>query len=296
MEDIRECVIKAVRYRAIETAIAHQYANQKIRCPVHLSIGQEYWLPFLKKNISGTVRCFSSHRSHSMYLALEGDLNLMIEELYGLHTGCLMGRGGSMHLKDLDVGLEASVPIVGSSLPLALGSAFSAKHSKQSILSIAYFGDGACEEGVLHECLNFASVNKLPILFICENNLYSCNTNLSRRQPADNMTRFAYAAKIKAFQLQSSSSFEEIDLILNKSITVSYSEPVFLEIKSYRLYEHCGYQIDKDCGDRTPAEYDLFEKLDPIAIEINKNSSSRELFDKTYQDIISICLSIEATL
>ena len=201
-----------------------------------------------------------------------------------------------MHLKDLEVGLEASVPIVGSSLPLALGSAFSAKHSKQSILSIAYFGDGACEEGVLHECLNFASVNRLPILFICENNLYSCNTSLNRRQPAENMTRFADAAKIKTFHLNSSSSFEEIDLILKKSISNSYSKPVFLEIKSYRLYEHCGYQIDKNSGDRTHAEYDLFEKLDPIAIEITENSCSKQVFDKTYHDIRSFCASIEASL
>lgn len=296
MKNLRDYINKAVMYRAIEMAIAYQYANQKMRCPVHLSIGQEYWLPFLKKNILKKVRCFSSHRSHSMYLALEGDLNLMIEELYGLRTGCLMGRGGSMHLKDLEVGLEASVPIVGSSLPLALGSAFSAKHSKQTLLSIAYFGDGACEEGVLHECLNYASVNKLPILFICENNLYSCNTNLKRRQPAENMARFAIAAKIKTFQLQSSDSFEEIDLVLNSSITSSYSEPIFLEIKSYRLFEHCGHRIDKDCGDRTKAEYDLFDKLDPIAIEIKNNSSSRMVFEETYEDILSFCSRIEASL
>jgi len=292
----RKYINKAIKYRAIETAIAHQYENQKMRCPVHLSIGQEYWLPFLKKNIAGKVRCFSSHRSHSMYLALEGDIYSMIEELYGLQTGCIMGRGGSMHLKDLGVGLEASVPIVGSSLPLALGSAFSAKHSKQRILSIAYFGDGACEEGVLHECLNYASVNMLPILFICENNLYSCNTSLAKRQPADNMTRFADAARVKTFQFNSSDSFKKIDFVLSNSIASSYSAPVFLEIKSYRLYEHCGYRIDREFGDRTLSEYNLFEKLDPIAVEINRNSTSKKLFDQTFQDIVHICSNIEASL
>jgi pyruvate dehydrogenase E1 component alpha subunit len=283
-------------YRAIETAIADQYANQKIRCPVHLSIGQEYWLPFLKKNIAGEVRCFSSHRSHSMYLALEGDLDSMIDELYGLQTGCLMGKGGSMHLKDLSVGLEASVPIVGSSLPLALGSAFSAKHSKRRILSIAYFGDGACEEGVLHECLNYASVNMLPILFICENNLYSCNTSLAKRQPANNMARFADAAKIRTFQFDSTSSYEEIDSVLTNAIANSYSSPIFLEIKSYRLIEHCGNKIDKDCGDRMPSEFNFFEKLDPISVEIDQNPVSKELFINTYQNIKRICFRIEATL
>lgn len=296
MKDLRPYIDKAIMYRAIESAIADQYANQKIRCPVHLSIGQEYWLPFLKKNIAGEVRCFSSHRSHSMYLALEGDLHAMIHELYGLHTGCLMGRGGSMHLKDLSVGLEASIPIVGSSLPLALGSAFAAKHSKQNILTLAYFGDGACEEGVLHECLNYASVNMLPILFICENNLYSCNTSLAKRQPADNMTRFADAAKIRTFQFDSNNTFEEIDLALSTSIANSLSAPVFLEISSYRLYEHCGYRIDRDCGDRTPYEYQMFEKLDPIATEIRQNAASQKLFAKTYQEIVSICSSVERSL
>jgi len=296
VRDLQGYINKAIIYRAIEMALAHQYANQKIRCPVHFSIGQEYWLPFLKKNLHGQARCFSSHRSHSMYLALEGDLHAMIAELYGLSTGCLMGRGGSMHLKDLKVGLEASVPIVGSSLPLALGSAFSSKHSKKQILTIAYFGDGACEEGVVHECLNYASANMLPILFICENNLYSCNTSLRRRQPSDDMTRFAEAAKITSFRLMSTDSFEKVDSILATSIAHSYSMPVFLEIRSYRLYEHCGHRIDRDCGDRTIAEYRLFEKLDPVSIEINQNPNSKELFENTYQQITDLCSAIESSL
>jgi len=293
---LRDYIDKAIKYRAIELAIAHQYANQKMRCPVHLSIGQEYWLPFLKKNIFGKVRCFSSHRSHSMYLALEGNIYSMLEELYGLQTGCLKGRGGSMHLKDLGVGLEASVPILGSSLPLALGSAFSAKHSKQHILSIAYFGDGACEEGVLHECLNYASANRLPILFICENNLYSCNTIISKRQPSDNMNRFAVAARVKTFQISSSDSFKDIDSVLSQVIASSYSAPVFLEIRSYRLYEHCGHRIDKEFGDRTLPEYNLFQNLDPISVEINRNSSSKLLFDNTFQEIVRICSIIEESI
>ena len=192
---------KCIEFRAIEEAIAFQYTNQKMRCPVHLSIGQEYWLPFLKKNIFSSLRCYSSHRSHSMYLALDGNIPALIDELYGLDTGCLKGKGGSMHLKDLNAGLEASIPIVGSSLPLALGSAFSAMHAKKELISIAYFGDGACEEGVLHECLNFASIHNLPILFLCENNRYSCNTVLDRRQPSENMCRFPKAANKKHYKI-----------------------------------------------------------------------------------------------
>lgn len=296
VKNIQKYIDKAVVYRAIESALAYQYANQKIRCPMHLSIGQEYWLPFLKKNITGPVRCFSSHRSHSMYLALEGDISSMIAELYGLPTGCVLGRGGSMHLKDVNVGLEASIPIVGSSLPQALGSAFSAKHCKKHILTIAYFGDGACEEGVLHECLNYASANNLPIVFICENNLYSCNTILSRRQPSDIMSRFADAASIRTFQINGSFSFEQIDSVLNKAISASFTMPTFVEVRSYRLYEHCGYRVDKDMGDRVLSEYEHYEKIDPISCEIRNNLNSQKIFAHTYSEILSLCTDIEASL
>ena len=287
---------KCIEYRAIEEAIAFQYKNQKMRCPVHLSIGQEYWLPFLKKNIFSALRCYSSHRSHSMYLALDGNIQAMIDEFYGLDSGCLKGKGGSMHLKDLNAGLEASIPIVGSSLPLALGSAFSAKHAGKELVSVAYFGDGACQEGVLHECLNFASTHDLPILFLCENNRYSCNTVLNKRQPTDNMCRFAEAAQIDQYDIIPEDSFELIDEKFKEIVKKAYSKPIFVQVNSYRLYERCGHKIDRETGDRTVKEFNLFKDRDPVSRLLARNNEYKDLYSKTYTSIISYCEHLEASL
>ena len=123
-EDIKT---KAVEIRAIQLAVANSYSNQMMRCPVHLSIGQEYWLPLIKHFKKSNDRFFSSHRSHSLYLALSNDVDSYFSELFGLSDGVTKGKGGSMHLKSLENGLEASIPIVGSSIGIALGQLFHIK-------------------------------------------------------------------------------------------------------------------------------------------------------------------------
>lgn len=284
---------KACEFRGIQRAIAVAYKNQKMRCPVHLSIGQEHWLPLLGQYVEAGDRCFSSHRSHSLYLALGGKLEGLIHELYGLKSGCVQGKGGSMHLKDLDIGLESSIPIVGSSIALALGSSLSMKHSGQKGRTISYFGDGACEEGILHESLNIASTYNLPILFLCENNQYSCNTKVNRRQPSDDMKRFAAAANIEAYTINSGDSYAEMEKIFNTSIDRSKIKPIFLEIKSYRLYEHCGNKIDDNLGDRTKLEFQHFYENDPINILIKSYSFAKTIEEKFFAKTIEICNKIE---
>lgn len=250
------------QFRGLQQAIANKYVFQLMRCPVHLSIGQEYWLAPIQRLVAAGDRCFSSHRSHSMYMALGGDTERLIAELHGHPNGSLGGRGGSMHLKDLSVGLEQSVPIVGSSLALALGSALAAKQQGQDILTISYFGDGACEEGVLHESLNMSKILSLPILFICENNLYSCNTRWQNRQSSSNMSRFANAHGIRSETIESSMSYGEIVAKLTDAFHIGKQEPFFLEVYSYRLYEHCGHSVDNSNGDRTKEEYAQYASND----------------------------------
>lgn len=289
-------LVKACVFRGIGRGISEAYKNQKMRCPVHLSVGQEFWLPFFGKYFEDGDRCFSSHRSHSMYMALECSLSNLIDELYGLSTGCLQGKGGSMHLKDLSKGLESSIPIVGSSIPLAVGSALSAKHSNLRIKSVAYFGDGACEEGVLHESLNLASIYKLPILFLCENNLYSCNTHLNTRQPSHEMKRFAQSAHIKSFSLNYNSSCFEIDSTFNECMLLSRREPIFLEIKSYRLFEHCGHNLDKESGDRTLNEFSFYQENDPINRLIQNNYFAKDAENKSFLKTLDLCSKAESKL
>ena len=282
--------IHAAKIRGIQIAIAEAYDKQIIRCPVHLSIGQEYWLPLLKILRSNKDRFFSSHRSHSLYLALSDDIDSYLSELYGLENGVNRGRGGSMHLKSLKDGLEASIPIVGSSIGLSLGSALSHKIiGNDNCRTISYFGDGACEEGIFHESLNLAGIYNLPILFICENNMYSCNTHLRNRQTSFQMTRFAKANSIKFDEIQVNETLDSVISKVKKAFDTSLEEPFFLEINSYRLFEHCGHKKDKVNRDRDLEEYAYFEKLDKVTNWMQSEPKVLASHNNAYQDCLERC-------
>ena len=171
-EDMLQLFYSMIRIRLVEEEIAARYPEQEMRCPVHLSIGQEAVSAGVCANLSHEDYVLSSHRSHGYYLAKGGDLTAMISELYGRMGGCTMGKGGSMHLMDLNAGFLGAIPIVGSAIPIAAGVAFGTLMKGERKITTVFFGDGAVEEGVFHETLNFASLKKIPLLFICENNYY----------------------------------------------------------------------------------------------------------------------------
>ena len=181
------------RIRLVEEAISTRYVEQEMRCPVHLSIGQEAAAAGVCLALETRDKVFSTHRSHAHYLSKGGDLRKMLAEIYGKATGCIGGRGGSMHIMDLDVNMVASIPIVGSCIPLAVGSALADSLDGRDNVSIAYLGDASVEEGVFHESANFAKLRDLPVLFVCENNLYSVYTQLHERQPDRPITSLAEA-------------------------------------------------------------------------------------------------------
>ncbi|NDB95899.1 MAG: thiamine pyrophosphate-dependent dehydrogenase E1 component subunit alpha [Verrucomicrobia bacterium] len=173
-----------LRIRLVEEAIAEAYPRQEMRCPVHLSIGQEAVAAGTAAALARADLAMSGHRSHAHYLAKGGDLRKMIAELMGRQNGCCRGRGGSMHLIDRSVGFMGAVPIVGSTIPIAVGLAFAEKLRGQTRVTAAFLGEAATEEGVFHESANFASLHRLPVLFVCENNLYSVYSPMAVRQPA----------------------------------------------------------------------------------------------------------------
>ena len=172
-----------LRIRMIEESLAENYSKQKMRTPVHLSIGQEAAAAASGAVLNKTDYAVSSHRAHAHYLAKGGNLNAMIAEIHGKVTGCCRGRGGSMHLIDQSVGFMGSTAIVGNTIPIGVGLGLSLQLNQGNNISCIYLGDGAIEEGVFYESLNFAVLKKLPVLFICENNLYSVYTPLHKRQP-----------------------------------------------------------------------------------------------------------------
>ena len=254
-----------LRIRMVEETIADRYAEQEMRCPVHLSIGQEATAVGVCHALRHTDRVFSTHRCHAHYLAMDGDLNAMLAEIYGKVAGCIGGRGGSMHLTDPAKGMIASVPIVASSVPLAVGAALADQIDGNRNVSVAFFGDATVEEGVFHESANFASLRKLPVLFVCENNLYSVYTALRNRQPPRQITELARA---HAMNIASADGNNVVAVFEAAQQAVERARrgdgPSFLLLDTYRWREHCGPGYDNNIGYRTEAEFEAWRLRCPI--------------------------------
>ncbi len=254
------------RIRAVEEAIASHYPEGKMRCPVHLSIGQELIPALFAETIRPTDFAVSTHRGHAHYLAKGGNLNAMIAEIYGKSTGCARGKGGSMHLIDLSVNFMGTSAIVGNSIPIGVGLALSVQIKNTDQISCVFLGDGAIEEGVFYESVNFAAVRKLPVLFICENNLYSVYSPLSVRQPAGR----SIANMVKAMGIEVGIA-DGMDIQASKQLMKESVDrvrdtvmPFFIEFSTYRWREHCGHAFDNDLGYRTAQEFLKWQTKDPL--------------------------------
>ncbi len=177
-----DAYIKMLRIRLTEERLTADYLDKNIRSFIHLYIGQEAVAVGVCMNLSDEDYGFGNHRSHGHYLAKGGNLKKMIAELYGKSTGCSRGRGGSMHLIDKDVGFMGSISILSSVVPVAVGAAFSLKNKGKNNVCAVFLGDGASDEGVFFESINFAGLFEAPILFIVENNLYAVMSDAKARR------------------------------------------------------------------------------------------------------------------
>src|SRR3989338_5847363 len=255
-----------LRIRLCEEKIAELYPQQEMRCPVHLSVGQEAPAVGVSAHLSDKDYAMSGHRAHAHYLAKGGDMKAMIAELYGKETGCCHGVGGSMHLIDLSVGFLGAVPIVGSIIPIGVGVALGSVMKKEPGLTVVYFGDGAVEEGVFHESMNFAALKNLPVVFLCENNFYSVYSNLSVRQPRGmEIYNVADAYNMESAQGDGNNVLEVYEMA-GKAIEKARrgGGPTLLEFKTYRWREHCGYNYDNDIGYRTEEEFEKWKTRCPV--------------------------------
>src|SRR5439155_16472388 len=167
--------------RRAEEEIARIYPSDKIKSPVHLSIGQEA----VSVGVCDVLRpddvVSGTYRSHAGYMAKGGDLRALFAELYGKDTGCARGKGGSMHLVDINRYILGTSAVVGTTIPIAVGYALAVKREGHGRVVAAFFGDGATEEGVFYESLNFAALHRLPVLFVCENNVLAIHTPIEKR-------------------------------------------------------------------------------------------------------------------
>lgn len=255
-----------LRIRLVEEKIAELYPEQEMRCPVHLCIGQEAVAAGVCAAMNRNDYALSGHRSHGHYLAKGGGLKAMMAELYGKATGCCRGLGGSMHLVDLSAGFLGAAPIVGSTIPIAVGVALASKMKGEKNVTAVFFGEAATEEGVFHESINFASLKKLPVLFVCENNLYSVYSPLSVRQPQGrSVSDLARGHGVKTVR-GDGNDVSEVFRLAGKAVKYARSGkgPLFLEFSTYRWREHCGPNYDNDLGYRTGQEFKRWKKRCPV--------------------------------
>jgi TPP-dependent pyruvate/acetoin dehydrogenase alpha subunit len=245
------------RIRRVEEEIARVYPTDKLKSPVHLSIGQEAVSVAVCEALRREDVVFGTYRSHAMYLAKGGDLKGMIAEMYGKQTGCTKGKGGSMHLVDTDAGVMGTSAVVGTTIANAVGYAYAMKLQRKKVVTTCFFGDGATEEGVFAESLNFAVLKKLPVLFICENNGYAIHTSQAKRQGHPFITERAQAAGMAADCVEDNCCLtlhEKVSAVVEGIRSGSNTGPHFFECKTYRWKEHVGPGEDYHLGYRTPAE------------------------------------------
>jgi len=267
------------RIRHVEEQIAARYSEWKMRCPTHLSIGQEAVAAAVGKALRQNDFAVSGHRAHAHYLGKGGNLPAMIAELYGKATGCSRGRGGSMHLIDLAAGFEGSTAIVANSIPVGVGLALAASLRKTGQISCIFFGDGAVEEGVFYESANFAAVKKLPVLFLCENNLYSVYTPLHIRQPIGRkIHEMVHGIGLNSLAGDGNDVETVFRMTTDAANRIRNGEgPQFLEFSTYRHREHCGPNFDNDIGYRSEEEFLQWKDRDPISIYEKKLLAERAI-------------------
>ncbi len=281
---------KAFEIRFIEDLIAENYKEGLMRCPMHLSIGQELVPSILALFHDKNDFAVGTHRSHGHYLGKGGDIDSFLDELYGLNSGCSGGRGGSMHLIDNKVGFMGSTAIVGNTIPVGVGLAESQKLLSKDNLTYIFLGDAATEEGVFFESLNYACIRALPCFFVIENNSYSVYTSFDQRQ-----SKNLIAKKCSAFDTLYlfNDKHDFLDLynkwLLAREFIKKESKPVVLEVMTHRIREHCGPNLDDDLEYRPIQFLKKWEENDIIKKFRNyitfKNYESEETLLEIEQNI-----------
>ena len=288
----KKMYVEMLRIRMIEEKLIELWPSGQIRSLIHLSIGQEAVAVGICNALHNNDLIFSNHRCHAHYLAKGGSLKRMYAELAGKENGCSGGRGGSMHLFDLEAGVFLSAPIVAGSIPIAVGTGLSAKIKNINRVSVAFFGDGAVEEGVFWESLNFASVHMLPIIFVCENNLYATHAHILKRQPnVDIASRIAphgiYSTIVDGNDVEQ--VYLESKNMINRAL--SGRGPSFVEARTYRWREHWGPGDDWHLGYRSKEEGDFWKERCPI--KRLRNEISATGVDDGYFETVTKSISEE---
>ncbi len=281
------------RIRRVEQEIARVYPTDKVKSPIHLSIGQEAIPVAVCHSLKPDDVVFGTYRCHAQYLAKGGNLKAMIAELYGKFSGCAKGKAGSMHLIDIAAGVMGASAVLATAIPQAVGYSLALKMQGRSNLVVCFLGDGACEEGVFHESLSFAALRRLPLLFVCENNGLAVHSRVEARQP------FRIAEFVSGYGIRTRFSpdldFWSLRSLFAEEIARLRTEgigPAFVEVRCCRWLEHVGPAEDFHAGYRSRAEAEAWFANDPLQaisvslaapvrqrIEANVDSEIQDAFD-----------------
>jgi TPP-dependent pyruvate/acetoin dehydrogenase alpha subunit len=277
------------RIRRTEQEIARVYPSDKVKSPVHLSLGQEAVAVGVCAALRPTDVVFATYRGHAAYLAKGGNLEAMIAELYGKADGCAGGKAGSMHLIDTAAGMMGTSAIVATTIPQSVGYALAAKMRGHDTVVASFFGDGAMDEGVFHESINFAALKKLPVLFVCENNGYAIFSRVKDRVPDDNFCERVASYRVPARRISDggvdalyAATLDAVDAIR------SGAGPQFIEVMTMRWAEHVGPGEDALLDDIGRAELAVWQARDEVArCAARLTPSRRETIERAVEDEIA---------
>ena len=255
----------ALLIRRVEDRIIEIYPEDKVQSPVHLSIGQEAIAVGACAALKSDDWVFSSYRSHAYFIAKGGRLDAMFAELFGKFNGGSKGKAGSMHLTAPEVGLLGSSAVVATTIPHAVGAAYASKLNGDGRVHLIAYGDGATEEGVYHECLNFAALHKLPVLFLCENNGLAIHSPITARQS------YSICKHARSFGIAAQHIKEGYDILSVFNGVAPLVEaarrgegPQLIEIETCRYKEHVGPNDDFHAGYRSEKHLREWQLKDPL--------------------------------
>lgn len=262
---LHDLFTEMLRIRMFEEKIVELYPEQEMKCPVHLCIGQEAIAAGVCLNLKKEDHVFSNHRGHGHCLAKGMPMADMMAELYGKSTGCSHGKGGSMHLVDVQNGILGTSAIVGGGIPMGVGAALASNMRGEDRVTVIFFGDGAFDEGAFYESFNFAALKKLPVVFVCENNFYATASHQSARQPTCRIFGAASAFDAHGVCIDGNDVLE-VYKAANDAISKARKGggPTLIEAKTYRWKGHVGPEEDHARGVRPKEELEYWKKLCPV--------------------------------
>ncbi|HRY28826.1 MAG TPA: thiamine pyrophosphate-dependent dehydrogenase E1 component subunit alpha [Elusimicrobiota bacterium] len=274
-----------LRIRRVEEKVSALYPGDKIQSPIHLSTGQEAVATGVCLAMASADHIYGTYRGHALYIARGADLKKLFAELYAKDTGCARGKGGSMHLASPENGLMGCSAIVASTIPVAVGDALASKMSKAKRVAVAFFGDGAVDEGVFFESVNFALLKNLPVLFLLENNGYAIHSKVADRHKQTQLWRLGEGLGLKGRRYDGNDVFS-VYAETKKAIDGLRrgGAPRLLEFMTHRWGEHVGAGSDFNESYRLKGEEKRARSNDPLpkarrALE-TKWKISRDVFDR----------------